>query len=192
MFALLSVNATLSDAITPLNLGASSSAGVVEIVEDRTNLAASSIERSVGRDGNVVAFELVRIDDVPEVRESSPISFIKFDIEGHEAEAIKGAADTIKAHKPLIMLEILADEIDDGTSASIRALRALGYKHFYEPTESGWLGRAPKPLKKMARSLYSIFTLKRPSKAGRLVKTETLEKRNYLMVLCSIDPVDFG
>jgi FkbM family methyltransferase len=190
--ALLAVNATLSDAITPLNLGASSRAGRIEIVEDRMNLAASSIERSEGRDGKTVRFDLVRIDDVPEVRDSKSIAFIKFDIEGHEAEAIKGAGETIARHRPIVMLEVLADEIADGTSASIEALRELGYGHFHEPVEAGLIGRLPRPLRKFARSLAALFGGRRPSKAGKLVPIDRLDRRNYLMVLCSIDPPVYG
>ena len=125
-FALLQVNAQLSEAIEPLNLGASSADGTAEIVEDKMNLAASSLERRDGRDGQTVRFDLVRIDDVPEVQQCDAVSFIKFDIEGHEAEAIKGAQDTITRHHPVVMLEILADEIAGGTSASLDALRELG------------------------------------------------------------------
>lgn len=191
-FALLAVNARLASAIEPLNLGASSAAGAVEIVEDRMNLAASSIERSDGRDGRTVRFDLVRIDDVAEVQDCDAISFIKFDIEGHEAEAIRGAATTIAHHRPVIMLEVLADEIADGTAASLEALRELGYRHFHEPVETGAMGRLPMPLRKLARSLYALVTLRRPNKAGRLIPVGRLDKRNYLMVLCSIDPPAYG
>lgn len=191
-FALLAVNARLSDAIVPLNLGASSSAGAVEITEDRMNLAGSSIERSEGRDGEKVRFELVRIDDVAEVQDCAAISFIKFDIEGHEAEAIKGAAETISRHRPVVMLEVLADEIENGTAASLEALRALGYAHFHEPVEAGAISRLPRPLYKLARSLAAVVTGKRINKAGRLVPVERLEKRNYLMVLCSMDAPPYG
>ena len=186
-FALLAVNATNSDRITPLMVGASSRTGQVKITEEKTNLAASSIENSEGRDGNLVQFDLVRIDDVPSVKDSEQISFVKFDIEGHEAEAIKGASETIGRHKPLIMLEVLAGEIEGGTSPSIEALRELGYQYFFEPVEAGWLGTAPKPLKKALRAFYSVFTLKRPKKAERLVPLDALENRNYSMVLCSVE-----
>ena len=191
-YALLAVNAGLSDAITPLNLGASSEAGTVEITEDRMNLAASSIERSDGRDGKTVSFDLVRIDDVPEVRGCEAISFVKFDIEGHEAEAIKGARETIARHRPIVMLEVLSDEIANGTSASIEALRELGYSHFHEPVEAGLIGRLPGSLRKPARSLHALFTGRRPNKAGKLVPVERLQQRNYLMVLCSIETPAYG
>ena len=192
-FALLQVNAGLTEGrVVPLNLGASSEPGTVEIVEDRTNLAASSLVRSEGRDGKRVRFDLVRIDDVPEVQGCAAISFIKFDIEGHEAEAIEGAAETIKRHRPVVMLEVLADEIENGRAASIEALKALGYEHFHEPVETGWISRLPRPLYKLGRSLAAVFTGRRVNKAGKLVPVERLEKRNYLMVLCSMGQPGYG
>jgi len=76
-----------------------------EIVDDRMNLAASSIGRVAEVAGAKVRFDLDRIDDVPEVMAAEKITFIKLDIEGHEAEAIRGASETILRHRPLIVLE---------------------------------------------------------------------------------------
>ncbi len=186
--ALLAINAQLAPNILPLNLGASSAAGSVDIVDDRMNLAASSIGRVAEVAGAKVRFDLVRIDDVPEVQAAERITFIKLDIEGHEPEAIRGAAETIRRHRPLIVLEVLADEIVDGTAASVEALKALGYRHFHEPVEAGFLGRLPRRPRKLMRALLSIVTGKRPSKAGQLVSVTALERRSYLMLLCSVDP----
>ena len=58
--------------------------------------------------------------------------------------------------------------------------------------KAGRLGSLPKPLRKLGRILAAIFTGKRPNKAGRLVPVTRLENRNYLMVLCSIDPPAYG
>lgn len=188
-FGLLQMNAQLAENVHPLNIGASDRAGTIDIVEDRTNLAASSIHRSAGRDGRVVPFNLVRIDDIPEVQEADAITFIKFDIEGHEATAIAGAQDTIRRHRPVVMLEILKDEISEGSAASLDALRTLGYTHFLEPVEKGLIGRAPRKIKKLLRSLKAITTLRRVSKADKLVRIDRLEPRNYLMVICSTEPL---
>ena len=65
-------------------------------------------------------------------------------------------------------------------------------RHFHEPVESGTISSLPKPLRKLARSLFAIFTGRRANKAGKLVPIDRLEPRNYLMVLCSIDPPAYG
>jgi hypothetical protein len=68
-------------------------------------------------------------------------------------------------------------------------LRSYGYLHFYELREAGWLGRLPRNAKKAARSLLTILTGRRPSKVGTLAEVTRLEKRSYLMLLCSIEPL---
>ncbi|NNE81323.1 MAG: FkbM family methyltransferase [Silicimonas sp.] len=190
-FALLSVNADLAPNVLPLPIGASNAASTVRIVEDKMNLAASSMHRSEGRAGNVVEFEVVKIDDMREVQDAGVIAFMKLDIEGHEAAALEGAEDTIARHKPVIMLEVLKDEISGGSSQSLNVLRSMGYAHFYEPVEAGWLGTIPRRLKKLVRAVNEIVLGRRVSKAERLVKIDTLEDRNYLMILCCADEPEF-
>jgi FkbM family methyltransferase len=189
-FRLLSFNAELAPNVTPLNLGASSAPGRVDVEEGRLNLAASGIGRAGG--GASVAFELARIDDVPEVQALDRIAFMKFDVEGHERQALEGARETILKHKPLIVLEVLPTEIENGSSASIEFLRGLGYAHFYEPVAAGLLGRLPKTLRKAGRALAGLVTGRRPSKAERLAPVGRLEQRSYLMLLCAATPLETG
>ena len=189
---MLGVNADLTDNILPLRVGASDTASPVKIVEDKMNLAASSLHRSEGRTGDVVEFDLLRIDDIEEVQEAETIAFMKLDIEGHEAAAIAGAEATIARHKPVIMIEVLKDEIAQGTSKSVELLKSMGYAHFYEPVEAGWLGTLPRRLKKFARAVIEIASGQRLSKAGRLVRMDALEQRNYLMILCCADEPAFA
>lgn len=47
--------------------------------------------------------EQVKIDDI--VPEDSIIDLIQLDIEGYEINALKGAINTIKSHKPILILE---------------------------------------------------------------------------------------
>ena len=184
------MNAELADNIEPLNVGASTSTQTVEIAENQLNIAASSIGRAVADDSKRIPFNLVRIDDVPQVAASENIPFMKFDVEGHEALALEGARETIMRHKPLVVLEVLRNEITDGSAASLDVLRTMGYSHFYEPVAGGILGKLPRKLLKAARALTAIVTGKRPSKAERLAPIDKLEDRSYLMVICAIGPID--
>ncbi|MCC6517733.1 MAG: FkbM family methyltransferase [Tabrizicola sp.] len=191
-FRLLDLNAELAPNVTPLNIGASTEAAVVTVAQDPLNFAATSIGK-VGAAGAIeVQFRLVRLDDIEHVRGAPLITFIKIDVEGHEKSALIGAEATIRKHQPLIVLEVLPDDIEDGTSAAVEVLKSFGYQHFYELREAGWLGRLPRNAKKAARSLLTIVTGKRPSKAGALVAVSRLEKRSYLMLLCSTRPIPAG
>jgi FkbM family methyltransferase len=62
--------------------------------------------------------QLIRIDDLG----LSGVTFIKIDVEGHELAVLRGAADTIRADRPRLLLEVETrmQRIDDllGTLAS--------------------------------------------------------------------------
>lgn len=62
------------------------------------------------------------------------IALLKMDVEGHEADVLDGGLDSLKAHRPLILCEILSDQ---GTRIYDKLSR-LGYQgqRFYR---SDWL-----------------------------------------------------
>ncbi len=188
-FRLLRLNAELAPNITPLNLAASDAPGEIDVEIDPFNVAATGVGRQWAKDTNTVTFQMQRLDDVPEIQAADPITFFKLDVEGHEAPALKGAEVTLKRHKPLVALEILAQDVDGTSTASLDVLRSFGYDHFYALQENGWLGRLPRRLKKLMRSLMAISLGKRPSKAGALTPITSLEKRSYLMVFCAVGPL---
>lgn len=187
IFRLLDLNADLAPNLTAMNLGASSAAGAVTVPENPRNLGATGIGREAA--GNSVTFHLARLDDVAEVQALDRLTFIKLDVEGHEPAALEGARQTILRHRPVIAIEVLPDEIADGSSASLDLLRGMGYTHFYEPVGAGLLDRLPIRLRKLARTLTAIVTGRRPSKAARLARVDRLEPRSYQMLLGSFGPL---
>ncbi|MDE0305342.1 MAG: FkbM family methyltransferase [Albidovulum sp.] len=186
-FMLLAINADLYENIEPLNLGASSTSAIVEAKQSLQNIGATSVKYTKERKGSVVEFKLVPIDDVKVVQASEPITFIKLDVEGHELQALKGAEKTIRKYRPIIAMEVLPLEIQEGITKELRFLSDLGYNNFYEFREAGWLGKTPRKVKAIIRTLTTLVTGKRPSKAGALVPLKFLEKRSYAMVLCSFE-----
>lgn len=187
-FRLLQLNAELAPNVTALNLGLSDKEGKVRVSDDRLNMAATSIRRTVSATEQGAELNLVRLDDLQDLG-AARITFVKIDVEGHERPALEGAKALLQKHKPLIVMEVLAEDVKDGRTEATEFLRTLGYQHFYELTEAGWLGRLPRRAKKAARSLLTLLTGRRPSKASLLQPVADLEKRSYLMLLCATEPL---
>ncbi|WP_439142073.1 FkbM family methyltransferase [Pseudooctadecabacter sp.] len=184
-FRLLEVNGDLVDNVTPINLGLSSTAGTFEIVEDKLNIGASSLERTLDPKGAAISFKVDRLDDLDLMKTMGPITFMKLDIEGHEAEALRGAQDTIATHGPVVMIEVLPHEIEQGDAEALNVLRGFVFTYFYEGVEKGRLGTLPRRRKKWARAFRSLISGKRPSKTEVLNPISQLEARSYPMILCT-------
>ncbi len=82
---------------------------------------ASTIVSKDHQKGQLVEIEIASIDNaIPNHRK---ISIIQLDVEGYEEQALKGAIETIKRCKPIIILENLPDE-----SWLKENILSLGYK----------------------------------------------------------------
>jgi FkbM family methyltransferase len=55
----------------------------------------------------------------------SDVSFVKIDVEGHQLEVLMGARKTIAESRPLLLVEMFGDKIDE----SRELLRSWGYEH---------------------------------------------------------------
>jgi hypothetical protein len=61
-----------------------------------------------------------------------PVGLIKIDVEGLEPQVLKGLAQTIESHRPVVVLEQLASAIDatSGGSEVSNIMRKHGYRAF--------------------------------------------------------------
>ena len=64
---------------------------------------------------------------------SNKISFIKIDVEGHELAVIKGAENTIRKNKPILLVEIEERHSQKKVSETLDYINSLGYiSYFYK------------------------------------------------------------
>jgi len=72
-----------------------------------------------------------RLDDVLKT-ESTPIAFMKIDVEGHELECIQGAVATIEQSRPSLLIEVGGEPDESGSRAArlFAILRELGYQYY--------------------------------------------------------------
>jgi FkbM family methyltransferase len=142
--ALLRVNAMLSPRIRVFDVGLSDQAGTATLHVPADNHGMASLQP--GAAGEAVPCTLVRLDDLPDLA-GQRVRLVKIDVEGHEAAALRGALQTLRHDRPVVVFEQLAEEVRaDGGSATLDVLRQAGYARFWSlhhapDGPSRWLNR---------------------------------------------------
>jgi len=94
-----------------------------------SHLGTTGVPGEVGR-----SVRTRRLDDLLAAVDM-PVSFIKIDVEGHEQEVLAGAAQTLRAHRPNLLIEINHDAA--GTSMPDVFARVCAYGYRGEFLEEG-------------------------------------------------------
>jgi FkbM family methyltransferase len=161
---LLRINAKLRNNITIHPIGLSDQRQTIEVVQPAHNLGGTGASATGTADDTLVDLKLKALDAIELDLAGRPITFVKIDVEGFEAEVIKGAAGTLAMHRPVIGMEVDRRSVNGGSSPAIDAAFELGYTHMYA----------------MMR--------------GRSMRIRTVERaaaRNYPLLLLSMDPLTF-
>jgi FkbM family methyltransferase len=75
--------------------------------------------------------EVVGLDGWLATAAVGPVGFIKIDVEGGEADVITGAEETLRRHRPELLVEIYeGTRRDFSAEAFVRRIRAFGYEAF--------------------------------------------------------------
>ena len=193
-FELLKLNLSRLPNVTMLNLGASDRSALVRAVTPPLNHGATAITDRPAENGETAwTFEVAPLDSVEAIAKSD-VALIKFDVEGHEPEALRGARETILRTKPLVVFEQNGETIDGGESESLRILRSYGYAHFASvETEVPW--RTPQWIPGLARKLLRFgeaLAVGPPDYRATLRPVQALDNRPYPMLLASVEPFEAG
>lgn len=124
--------------------------------------------------GRTFEIETENGDEFLASRVNGRISLVKIDVEGFEASVIRGLAATIRAHRPIILLEQLANEIENGTSDAIELLRRYGYDEFYHAESAIAIKQ------RHLRLLYKLLCGDRLS----LKPLDVLKSTHYPLIVC--------
>lgn len=101
------------------NLAVAESAGVGNLEMKAIPLTSSG---HLGETGETV--DVVSVDDA--VPRHLKVSAVKIDVEGHELEVIRGARETLKTWRPLVVAEFLNDGLFD---IMVEEMTQLGYRY---------------------------------------------------------------
>ncbi|MGH8868026.1 MAG: FkbM family methyltransferase [Actinomycetes bacterium] len=95
---------------------------------------SNSLDPSFRPHSSSITVPMTTLDAV--VRESGVRpSVIKIDVEAHESEVLRGGLDTIRAHRPWVVCEMLRHADDAALEATLSALTDAGF-HLYKLTQS--------------------------------------------------------
>ena len=109
------------------NIGFGDENGLFQLHENKSNIGASSIINSEENlHQETVAIVLKRLDDC-QINFGS-LCFIKIDVEGFEANVIRGGLKVIKEQQPLILLEQNINQFEAGETKSILLLSEMDYR----------------------------------------------------------------
>ncbi|MBT2326936.1 FkbM family methyltransferase [Variovorax paradoxus] len=127
-FNVLSMNASLAPNIQCHQIAASDSNGLVTFRQETVNVGYSRIVDAPLSD-NTIQVKCWKLDDY--FQEVKDISLVKIDVEGHEAQAIKGMERILRSCSPVVVFEQHFGAFKDGKSEVIELLKENGYTEFY-------------------------------------------------------------
>lgn len=172
-YKLLSFNSSYSTNVEPFNIGLGDEKGVFKLYEDAENLGGSSLK--LGDQTKALTIDVVveRLDDLNLGLDGC--CFVKIDVEGSEADVIKGGVQVIKRHQPIIVFEQLKSEFVGGTTESICLLKGMGYRFC-------WYRAGVNSKNWVARRLFNFIELF-SGRAHRVIYDDSVPADRYSMLI---------
>ena len=129
-FRLLAINAGLVGNIGCFEFGLCERDGEAAFATPALNVGGARIVEGKAAKGNANRIAIRRLDSVAEIA-GEQIALIKIDVEGNELAVLKGATETIRRCKPVVIFEQQPREFVDGRSPCVDFLRGAGYTAFH-------------------------------------------------------------
>ncbi|MFZ4856697.1 MAG: FkbM family methyltransferase [Desulfuromonadaceae bacterium] len=109
------------------NIGLSDKGGVLEINIPKDNYGESPSFIDFGNDSIKKTVPIKLLDEY----QFSDVSFIKIDVEGYESFVIRGAEQTIRKDKPVLLVEIEQRHLDRPITDIFNMIIEYGYHGYY-------------------------------------------------------------
>ncbi len=138
--------------VSLFNAGLGDQAGQAPLTFSPTNRSGGFVSTGVtaSADLRTESVAIHRLDDVVEAEQPGRIDVVKIDVEGFEGHVLRGAARTLDAHRPVVVLEVnhwclnafqrtsIPDFFDQmrATFPVLLALDGAGYLDLHEPGDN--------------------------------------------------------
>lgn len=117
--------------VVPINKGLGTQEKIEKLYTvDENN---SGMNRIVSFELNNVPNESIsicKLDDLVQKIELKRIDFIKIDVEGYEMNVLKGAINTIINYKPIILIEVIDENLKENQSSALEVIQFLVEKNY--------------------------------------------------------------
>jgi FkbM family methyltransferase len=129
-------------------------AGSAPLVVDSINMGGSTLTYGGFETQQSVPVRVERLDDlVDHGLDLRGLCFVKIDVEGHEAAALRGAQRTLAREQPLLVFEQHAREFRAGSTPCIALLQGLGYAFCWQRPERWWPTWVGRRMQELVRSV---------------------------------------
>ena len=172
------LNARHADNVTVLKIGASDTRSKVTAAVRKDAYGSTRITEHASENETTIEFDVAPID---EIVDTAPlrIGLIKIDVEGHEPQALAGAAQTIRAHRPVVVIEQDVSVIENGSSSAIEILRGYGYDIFEPRNNAEQDATALPPLARSVRRKFKHLVSGYAEPRWDLHRLDRLEQKVY-------------
>jgi len=113
-------------------LGLSDQPGKLEMIRSKIGSGGARIigdQVDVGAENEHIEIEVKTLDNYVKENIDGEIAFMKIDVEGHEKKVLNGAIETLRKHRPTVLMECTHDEAEEGYI--FNKFLELGYKGFF-------------------------------------------------------------
>ena len=175
---------TIGRNIKVFDCGLSDNDGKAYFQQDFVNLGGSRIVE----DGNLADFSIdVRtLDDVIVKEGISSVSFVKIDVEGHEAKVLQGGRQFFESQKPIIGMEAFFKDTPALGAEIHQILMSMGYQHFYTLSPKTYLSHLMiANMPGFLCSLACAILPERVMKTLELKEIQTILGSNHQVLVCS-------
>jgi len=167
-YQLLAFNASYSKSVQAYSYGLGDVSGVFDLYEDPENFGGSSVKNFDRTRQKPVPITIYRLDDLD--IDFTNLGLIKIDVEGLEANVIRGGSKVIEKHSPIIILEQHAKEfcMPGKESETLSLLRSMGYRFCWKrfSKDLPWLSRQFNGVRELFTGKRSVIVTDSPVPRG--------------------------